>query len=176
MDRLQAHIRDLADELGCVIQHSPRFTGMMYVEEKPLRLECLPVTDLRSYYINLHELGHVAHNHTQGRPPYTNKTFYFKNGVLRSEAEAWAWAFDHAKEPLPPDVAYNLGQESLLSYYHHAYLVGFTTFGYHWGTPTKDLSNGNRHWHPFAYGEPDDLFWSVLARFSPKLVSMRPRA
>lgn len=109
------HIRYLADELGCDIRLAPSRPGMMYVEfgyvEGPIIGEMFRhmgriLPPQAAYMVNLHELGHYAHGHTQGRPHlnYSHERlvshpnghqWYFDNGVLRSEAEAWEWALDN---------------------------------------------------------------------------------
>ena len=103
MDRV-AHVRQLADELGVGLRLEPGLAGMMYVEygyvEGPtpdgraiVRYGTYPSVQA-AHMVVLHEIGHADMGHTQGRPPFVNSTFYFDHGVLRCEAEAWAWALD----------------------------------------------------------------------------------
>lgn len=160
------HVARLAKELGAVTESTGLHRGMMYVEEDPPRVDFLPITDVVTYYVALHELGHVAHGHGQGRPPHEDRTFYFENGVIRSEAQAWEWAFDHARKPLPPALGERLRHESIESY-----IAGgrfrYGVKGWWWGKPEgPDWSNGNRHYVEFAYDEPDEYVHSVLARFT----------
>src|SRR5688572_12893551 len=94
-----AHVLSLAEELDCRIDLGHNTPGMMYVEfgyvEGPTIEDGVggrsyaPYPNAQSRYLtNLHELGHFALGHTQGRPPKERERFYFDNGVLRSEAEA----------------------------------------------------------------------------------------
>jgi len=162
-EKLQTHLEQVAAELGCVINQRKGLHGMMYVEERPPRVE-IPTLEshtltgigiaspLISYYIGLHELGHVYHGHTQGRPPYRDEVHYFTNGVLKSEAEAWKYALDHAIiQPTKRERSFML--KCIMSYYKCAKHA-----------PKKKvnrLRNGNRHWFTFQYDEPDEFFWQV---------------
>lgn len=163
---LQQHINHLANELGGVtIEHRGPFVGMMFVEETPPRIQYPDITCAREYYIGLHELGHVALGHTQGRPPNTEKKFYFENGVLRSEAQAWEWAFDHALVPMSEEEGQYCHQNYLGSYVRAAQDVGPYNEAWHWGRPEgPDRSNGDRHYVKFAYGPVDTYVKSVMDR------------
>lgn len=155
-------IERLARDMGVVVDETYPYGGMMYVEEEPPRIEIEVVRDERSYFIALHELGHVYHGHTQGRPPYYDKTFYFDQGVLKSEAQAWDFALNSAKITIPKSVGVFARNDCLGSYLAGAKRSGYEVVGNHWGTPTIDLSNGNRHWHAFRYGTPDKFFWDTM--------------
>lgn len=156
--QLQQHIYDIAADLNCEVEFTVGMKeAMMYVEENPPRIEVptkehWDVWPEKCYAISLHELGHVYHGHTQGRPPYLNKIYYFKNGVLKSEAEAWKFALnnsliDWAEETM--DYALNI---CLLSYFKASQWAG--------NRPDR-LTNGNRHYHLFTWDTPDDYFWNV---------------
>ena len=104
MKKAQEYIIALAKSLNTVVIQEKDMHGMMYVEYEPPIIEGpfldQPNTerhpDIHSRILTLlHELGHVYHGHTQGRPPYSNKTYYFDHGVLRSEAEAWRYAIKY---------------------------------------------------------------------------------
>ncbi len=167
---LQQHLEQVAEELGCVIEQRKGLHGMMYVEERPPRVE-IPTLEshtltgigiaspLISYYIGLHELGHVYHGHTQGRPPYKDEVHYFTNGVLKSEAEAWKYALDNAKIP-PTERERSFMLRCIMSYYKSA--------RYAPKQKVNRLLNGNRHWFTFQYDEPDEFFWQVAEELGYK--------
>jgi hypothetical protein len=130
--------------------------GMMYVEfgyvEGPI------IRNQIHYLTMLHELGHVYHGHTQGRPPHQGKCWYFQNGVLHSEAEAWMWALDEikGKEEIE-ELSRTFMWDYCLGSYYQAYLnVG--------GKPGQRLGNGNRHHVEFSYDEPDFFFREAVIR------------
>lgn len=133
---------------------------MMFVEYEPPMIEGPVIRDQKDYFAMLHELGHVSHGHTQGRPPFTDKTFYFDNGVLRSEAEAWEWAMDNAYEEPTDDTRRFMWNYCMGSYYAGA-LYSFRAYG-----PDRldRLGNGDRHWVAFKWDEPTDYFWSIRER------------
>ena len=126
---------------------------MMYVEFG--YVEGPTLENEKDYFINLHELGHMAHGHTQGRPPQDDKKFYFENGVLKSEAQAWEWALDRAMIKPSPESRVFMWDTCLGSYYDH-----YRMFRNH---PTR-LGNGNRHHVEFVYDHPDEYFESVVKR------------
>ena len=97
MTQRQEHIDCLARQLGCTVYQAPKLDGMMYVEFG--YVEGPAITNQRDYLTVLHELGHFALGHTQGRPPHGDQRYYFDHGVLRCEAEAWDWALNQCKEP-----------------------------------------------------------------------------
>lgn len=161
---LQDHIDSLAEELNCIVIQKPGLSGMMYVEEEPPRIEGPTLKDgwrgygpQAAYMVMLHELGHVAHGHTQGRPPYQDKQFYFDNGVLKSEAQAWEWALDNKVSSITLDSSTRelMWKVCLGSYYSHAVDSK--------GIPTR-LWNGNRHHVKFVFDEPNDFFYSIKER------------
>jgi hypothetical protein len=161
----QAHLEGLAESLGCRLDQPERDTpGMMYVEfgyvEGPQLIEGIGghYPDLCSRYLtNLHELGHYAHGHTQGRPPKGDERWYFDNGVLQSEAEAWAYALDNACTAITPEARRFMWDTCLNSYHSGAWYAGYET-------PGQTLGNGNRHHVRFAYGTPSQFFWDVAER------------
>lgn len=169
-DDLQAHIDKLANELGCVVVQQPGMAGMMFVEEEPPRIEGPTIdsqenfgarypTEESCYLVMLHELGHVARGHTQGRPPFTNKTFYFDNGVLKSEAEAWEYALDNTiVEPGAVERRF-MWNTCLGSYFRGAYIDKAKR-----KLRIHQLWNGNRHHVKFAWDDADDYFYSIKKR------------
>ena len=84
--RLRVHVYSLAAELGVLIQERP---GMCVWDASAWagRVVIAPVVDIASYYVALHEIGHLA-----GQPA---------GDVLGQEAFATAWALANAL--LPPD-------------------------------------------------------------------------
>jgi hypothetical protein len=163
LDRYQAHVNSLAAELGCEVRQEPHMInwGMMYVEfnyvEGPI------ITDVSDYLILLHELGHFALGHTQGRPPKQDQRFYFDNGVLRSEAEAWNWALDRSSPGLAVKTRRFIWDVCLGSYYK-SYLSCK-------GSTTR-LGNGNRHHVAFVFDHPDSYFADTVRRIqgSPEVM------
>jgi hypothetical protein len=163
---LQQNIEEIANELGCVINQKDNMSGMMYVEEEPPRIEGPIIKDnnigskVLSYYIMLHELGHVYHGHTQGRPPFENKLRYFENGILRSEAEAWKFALDNAIiEPNQKDVDFMI-HNCIMSYYESSPADSI----FKDKTNLVYLYNGDRHYHngKYEWDEADEYFWNVV--------------
>lgn len=157
IEQYQAQINFLAAKLNCRLDVDPKFrtTAMMYVESG--YIEVPPITDQISYLITLHELGHVAEKHTQPRSddPHAAR-FYFDNGVLHSEAQAWSWALDHCLDEVQPTSRTFMWDQCLGSYYKVGYLTAA-------GKPTR-LLNGNRHHVEFVFDEPDDYFTAIVAR------------
>jgi len=162
----QAHVDQLAAELGCVTVQQPNMPGMMFVEYEPPVIEGPIIASQSDYLTMLHELGHVARGHTQGRPPFTEKTFYFDNGVLRSEAEAWEWALDHCREEDELDTTARafMWRRCMGSYYQGSRIAN--------GRGGQQLWNGNRHHVLFAYDKPDVFFWSVAQRMAGNVVQL----
>lgn len=159
--RRQQRIEELADKLKCklVVDKVFRTLAMMYVEFG--YVEVPPIENQICYLINLHELGHVHHGHTQGRPPHSEQRFYFDNGVLRSEAQAWEWALDQCAEDVE-DVSRRFMWDTCLgSYYLHGYIAAQ-------GKPDR-LRNGNRHHIKFTYDKPDEYFTSIVRRIQGTL-------
>jgi hypothetical protein len=156
IEKYRTQVDLLAKELNCklVVDDKFRTTAMMYVESG--YVEVPPIDNQIDYLINLHELGHVYHGHTQGRPPHTDKKFYFENGVLRSEAQAWEYALDKCIDELQDSSRIFMWDTCLGSYYSHAYLRQN-------GEPDR-LLNGNRHHVEFAWDKPDEYFTSVVKR------------
>jgi len=159
----QEHVDKIAGELGCLVAQRPGMAGMMYVEYEPPMIEG-PVLGSKfsieaDYYVMLHELGHVFHGHTQGRPPYNEKKFYFENGVLRSEAEAWEYAIDTSllgPEGFSAETGRFMWERCMGTYYQGAVWAG--------GRGNQRLGNGHRHHVAFTYDEPDAYFWSIKER------------
>jgi hypothetical protein len=156
IEQYRAQIDLLAKELNCnlVIDDKFRNTAMMYVESG--YVEVPPINNQIDYLINLHELGHVYHGHTQGRPPHTDKKFYFENGVLRSEAQAWEYALDKCLDELQDSSRIFMWDSCLGTYYFHAHIRKN-------GEPDR-LLNGNRHHVEFTWDKPDDYFTSIVKR------------
>lgn len=157
-DEMQDHIEEIAGRLGCKVIQEPGMTGMMYVEYEPPTIEGPIITNQKDYMVMLHELGHVHYGHTQGRPPYEDRTYYFDNGVLRSEAEAWEYALDVVDPTMTMDYTTRrfMWERCMNIYYLGAKLAD--------GRPGQRLSNGNRHHHSFTWDEPDEYFWSIKER------------
>lgn len=157
------YLYELARELRCGLRLEPDLAGMMYVEfgyvEGPHPETSTQHTPQQCFAVGLHELGHFALGHTQGRPPMGHLRHYFDNGVLQSEAEAWDFAFGHFSnfgEEIAADTLAYMGKRCLGSYYTGARLAG--------REPGQRLWNGNRHHIPFTYDKPSDFFWEVYRR------------
>ena len=73
------------------------------------RMELAPVVDVETYYVALHEIGHIV-GPGRSRP------------TLEREANAWIWALRNAKWPADDQVRYPIYVG--LSSYHGAYLSG----------------------------------------------------
>jgi hypothetical protein len=154
-----------AGKLNCELRQETEDTpGMMYVEfgyvEGPMLSDnkSLWYPNNQSRYLTcMHELGHFALYHTQGRPPRTKQQFYFENGVLLSEAQAWEWTMNNrVEEELEDDTRRFMWKTCLGSYYNAAVLSGFS--------PGQTLGNGDRHYVSFSYDKPTDIFWNVKER------------
>ena len=157
IERYQQQVAQLADELKCRLDVDDKFrvAGMMFVESS--YVEVPPITNQIDYLINLHELGHMAFDHTQIRYPHTqHKRFYFDNGVLHSEAQAWEYALDKCIDPLQEASRRFAWDVCLGSYYEHGYIAAK-------GKPDR-LHNGNRHHVEFVWDEPDDYFTSIVRK------------
>lgn len=157
------YLYELAQELGCGLRLEPDLAGMMYVEfgyvEGPHPETSTQHTPQQCFAVGLHELGHYALGHTQGRPPMEHLRRYFDIGVLQSEAEAWNFAFHHFSifgEVIAEDTIAYMGKRCLGSYYAGAQAAG--------GKPGQRLWNGNRHHVAFTYDEPSEFFWEIYNR------------
>lgn len=156
----QDHVQEIAEDLGCNLFQEEGLGGMMYVEEG--YVEGPVVHDQQDYLTMLHELGHFDLGHTQGRPPHENKRWYFENGVLRSEAEAWGWALDRMQGDLQDDSRRFMWDKCLGSYYLN-YLTAK-------GKPSR-LSNGERDHVLFRYDKPGRYFRQVVKRIQGSLLN-----
>lgn len=161
-DSYTSYVYDLARELGCGLRLVSDIPGMMYVEfgyvEGPTPNFSTRHTPQQAFAVCLHELGHFALGHTQGRPPFTDQTFYFDNGVLLSEAEAWDYTLNHMQ-------IFGAEIESYTRQYMwgrclNSYLQGAIFAD---GRPTR-LTNGDRGYVEFVYDEPGEFFYSVRDR------------
>ncbi len=154
----QDHVGQLALNLGCLLVQKPKLDGMHFVEYG--YVEGPTITNQIEYLTMLHELGHFAHGHTQGRPAsqmpvwgtYRPGQFYFENGVLRSEAQAWDWALVNCLEPIEPESRTFMWDTCLGSYLKGAI--------YSMGTLSR-IWNGNRHYVQFVYDTPSEYFFKV---------------
>jgi len=154
MNDYRKYLCSLAADLDCEFRFTDHLHGMMYVEfgyvEGPE-----PYESQICFAVGLHELGHVHHGHTQGRPPMGHLRHYFDNGVLRSEAEAWEFALDHfdlRNETVEDETRSFMWNTCLNSYYSTALSASGSTC-YLW--------NGDRHHIPFVYDEPTEFFWKI---------------
>ncbi len=103
-DRLAAHIVELAYEHDIRIIH--RGNGIAYRRRRLITIP--PVRGRTSYFVALHELGHII---IQPEPKRR----------LDQEVAAWRWALEHALEPPTPAVARGIVR-SLRSYRRRAEL------------------------------------------------------
>ncbi len=146
----QAHIDQLAREMGCRVDQRPGEPGMMWVEFG--RVSGPTIENQQDYLAVLHELGHFALGHTQGRQAPSD-IYYFDNGVLRSEAEAWEWAMNECCEPVTYKSRRFMWDYCLGSYYQNSLELA--------GRPTR-LHNGDRGHIEFVYDEVDAFFAAVV--------------
>jgi hypothetical protein len=156
MDQLQQYqwqVAKLATELKCRLYQSPNMIPMMYVEFG--YVEGPTIESQIDYLACLHELGHFALGHTQGRPPKESERFYFTNGVLRSEAQAWEFALNLCLDEPTPESRKTM--EWALKTYWDACLKAD-------GYPTRIHDPGDRHHVRFVYDLPDRYFMAVLDR------------
>lgn len=160
----KSYLYELALEWRCGLRLGPDVAGMMYVEfgyvEGPDPDTSLHVTPQQAFAIGLHEIGHFALGHTQGRPPLVDETYYFDNGVLRSEAEAWQFAFDHfveRGEDLEPATRTYMNERCIGSYLRGAIAAN--------GSLSR-LTNGDRHHVEFIYDKPDNFFFDIRSQLS----------
>lgn len=169
--RYREILYDMAYDMGCGLRLEPNLPGMMYVEfgyvEGPDPVTSTTYTPQQAFAVGLHELGHFAYDHTQGRPPRGDITHYFDNGVLRSEATAWAYAFarfDDLGIEIEEDVLRYSWNTCLGSYVRGAKIAG--------DSPTR-LWNGNRHHVEFVYDKlvDDHPLWAVKGRMLGKEVA-----
>ena len=163
-----AQLFRLAKQAGTELRLGPGTQGMMYVEfgyvegpdpdywvTNPLRGN-YPTREA-CFMVNLHEIGHAYHNHTQGRPPKGDERHYFDNGVLRSEAQAWEYALDHADGIDLDEVTRKFMAERCIG----SYISGARAAG---GRPGQRLYNGNRHHVAFTWDDPDDEYVQSIVR------------
>lgn len=163
-DDYRSYLYGLAQELHCGLRLSADLPGMMYVEfgyvEGPDPDTSQTFTPQQAFATGLHELGHFALGHTQGRPPMDHQRWYFDNGVLRSEAEAWKFALDHFKERnenIEPETRTFMNNRCIGSYYQGALSAK--------GSLSR-LTNGNRHHVAFVYDKPDNFFHMVRSQLA----------
>ena len=159
----QEHIDKIAAFMGCVVVQKHDLRGMMYVEEEPPRIEGPLITtyvskdypNMQSKYIALlHELGHVHYGHTQGRPPYQNKQFYFDNGVLNSEAQAWDYALENSIDEILPET-FKFMRKCFWSYIRHAKESA---------NKKIVMDDPGRNFVEFVFDKPNELVLSTYER------------
>ncbi len=159
IERYKNQVDSLAKELGCEVRFvDDLMGGMMFVEFG--YVETPHIVDQKTYLIALHECGHFAWNHGQGRPGAADKRFYFDNGVLRSEAQAWNWALDKSIDEPTESSRRFMWDVCLGSYYTNSLRLD--------GKPTR-LLNGNRHHIEFVYDKPDAYFTETVKRIQGEL-------
>jgi hypothetical protein len=158
-------IEHLSKELGCKVHQGYNMPGMMYVEFG--YIEVPTIHDQKDYLVNLHELGHFALGHTQGRPPAREQRYYFDNGVLKSEAQAWEWAMDRSITRLTDNTRRFIWDTCLGSYYEYGF-IGMK------GRPST-LRNGNRNYVTFIYDKPTTYFAKIVRRMQDGLSEFKIR-
>ncbi len=167
-----AQLFRLAKKADTELRLGPGTEGMMYVEfgyvegPDPDAWVLDPLSGGRLRYptreacfmVNLHEIGHAYHNHTQGRPPKVDETWYFDNGVLRSEAQAWEYALDAAEGELDLD---EVTRDFCANRCIGSYIAAARAAN---GAPGQRLYNGNRHHVAFTFDDPDDEYVQSIVR------------
>jgi len=94
---LRGHLFELAGELGIVVVERAASRPRSYLHER--RIVTAPIADVVSYYVALHELGHVV---TDGPdtmasgPRRRREPRVVAARLLLGEARAWGWALDVA--------------------------------------------------------------------------------
>lgn len=154
----QEQVECLAAGMKCRLVQGDLVTPMMYVEFG--YVEVPTINSQIDYLACLHELGHFALGHTQGRPPKESERFYFDNGVLKSEAQAWEWALDSCIDE-PTTESRKVMEWALKTYWDHALKAD--------GFPTRIYDGGNRHHVRFVYDLPGRYFMDVLDRIRGEL-------
>lgn len=169
---IQYYIEEIAKALNTKIVQAVDMPGMMFVEYDPPVIEgpCLNQPDTQKYpniqirvMVLLHELGHVYHGHTQGRPPFNNKRFYFDNGVLKSEAQAWEFALKQYNKMCRKGLIAELSSITR-EFVWNNYLGSYYNAAVRLAGCSHRLWNGNRHHVEFVFDKPDDYFWSIKDR------------
>lgn len=87
--RLAEHIRALAAAHHVVVDEQPGARGRAWRHRREIRVA--PVRGVTSYFVALHELGHLVGRGRSGRR-------------LEQETTAWRWALDEAIVPPTPGV------------------------------------------------------------------------
>lgn len=161
-----AQLYRLAKQADTELRLGDATEGMMYVEfgyvEGPdpdlwvLNPRRYPTREA-CFMVNLHEIGHAYHGHTQGRPPKTNETRYFDNGVLCSEAQAWEYALDNMDDLVLDEVTRDFCANRCIGSYISAARAAN-------GAPGQRLWNGNRHHVAFTFDDPDDEYVQSIVR------------
>ncbi len=158
IEEYRQQIHRLAGEINCGLVIKNKMHGMMYVEFG--YIEVPRILNQEDYVVNLHELGHFSHGHTQGRPPKLKERFYFDNGVLHSEAQAWEWAMDHTLDALTPATKKFMWIRCLGTYY----------LGYRLSKGRLHrLYNGDRAGVQFYWDKPDEYFHSIAERMEAEI-------
>jgi len=159
LEQYRKQVKQLAEDLNCRLDIDDKFRNcaMMYVESG--YVEVPNIENQIDYIINLHELGHVHFSHTQGRPPYQDKTHYFDNGVLKSEAQAWDYAINHCIDDLQE------ATRKVMWYCLGSYYIASVRAN---GEPSR-LFNGNRHHVEFIWDKPDSYFLEIVRKIKGDL-------
>lgn len=97
--QMATHIETLCIEHGIELRF---YKGGGRAWKKPRRIDIRPVKGVTTYFVALHEIGHIV-----GRGRSARK--------LEVEANAWAWALSHAVRPPTVRVCNSIG-EALRSY------------------------------------------------------------
>ena len=117
MDEVGAQWQDIKNDFMAFLVApydvgNPRF-GVTYAD---LRISTHPIVDETTYMTAMHETGHIVNGHVQR---YNRCRRELHRVIVRWEAEAWAWAFEHAISP-PSESAV---EEAVLSF--RSYLVPY---------------------------------------------------
>jgi hypothetical protein len=95
-----AHISELCERLGARHIRIEVLEGSYSTRDPEPRIVTPPVKDALTYWVALHELGHLACEHE----PHAD-FFGVSTRTLEKEGEAWLWALENAREPMQPDTA-----------------------------------------------------------------------
>jgi hypothetical protein len=141
--RRREHVGALCREYAVTREYLPRRSERAHAFPEQRRVVIPQTTQVRSYYVALHEIGHCVVGFDRDLP------------VAPQEAATWQWAMREAIEP--PTLG--IKRKIFKALWH--YLLSDVAVG-----QTKDLSNRD------MFPSPDDWFWGFLASLDepPRLV------
>jgi len=140
---MQGHVVALLAAHNITVEWQEGYTGRSWRRKRHVKLR--PVRGTGSYYIALHEVGHIVGK----RQGYAIRR-------LDKEAYAWQWALDNALCPPDARAARSIGTGL------HSYLL--------WAWHRQDRKRG-RPWLP----PRQHLFWQLYLRYYSNRTDYEPR-